>query len=175
LRHPVSFTFLAGLSIAIGEPCTGGCDGDVWTCVSRQLVCGNEHPCGGCDADLPLPGTACSGRCGVYICGDEPGTVEHAVWQSIYALEDVLKQERGKTIMLSRTRQKIGRSGEIQCIADIVLGAPSEGFRMLLERDLLELSFEAVALQFSEKFNVEVLEAAKARLCDAGYLSQESM
>ncbi len=100
---------------------------------------------------------------------DEPGTIEHAVWQSIYALEDVLKQERGKTIMLSRTRQKIARQGETQCVADLVRGPASEGFRMLLDRNLLELSFEAVALRFPEKFDAELLDAAKVRLSDVGY------
>jgi hypothetical protein len=47
-----------------------------------------------------------------------------AVWQSIHALEDVLKQERGKAIVLSRTRQKIGRQGVVGCVADVVLGRP---------------------------------------------------
>lgn len=104
---------------------------------------------------------------------EKPGTVEHAVWQSIFALEDVLKQERGKTIMLSRTRQKIARHGEIQCIADLVLGPASDGFRMLLERNLLELSFEAVALQFPGQFEMKVLEAARARLSEVGYSACE--
>lgn len=100
---------------------------------------------------------------------DEPGTIEYAVWQSIYALEDVLKQERGKTIMLSRTRQKIGRQGVVPCVADLVLGSASDGFRMLLEREMLELSFEAIALRFPEKFDVEVLAAARARLTEASF------
>lgn len=101
--------------------------------------------------------------------GESPGTIEFAVWQSIYALEDVLKQERGKTIMLSRTRQKIGRQGVVQCVADLVLGKASEGFRMLLERTMLKLLFEAIALQFPDKFEVQVLDAARRRLADAGF------
>ena len=101
--------------------------------------------------------------------GEEPGTIEYAVWQSIFALEDVLKQERGKTIMLSRTRQKIGRQGVVRCVADLVLGPASEGFRMLLERDMLGLSFEAIALQFPEKFEPTVLAAARRRLAEASY------
>lgn len=101
--------------------------------------------------------------------GEEPGTIEYAVWQSIFALEDVLKQERGKTILLSRTRQKIGRQGVTQCVADLVLGTASEGFRMLQERGMLELSFEAIALQFPEKFEPRVLDAARSRLLEAGY------
>ncbi|MXO73386.1 hypothetical protein [Alteraurantiacibacter buctensis] len=101
--------------------------------------------------------------------GEQPGTIEYAVWQSIFALEDVLKQERGKTILLSRTRQKIGRQGVTQCVADLVQGPASEGFRMLQEREMLHLSFEAIALQFPEKFDAPVLAAASSRLKDVGY------
>ena len=101
--------------------------------------------------------------------GEVPGTIEHTVWQSIYALEDVLKQERGKTILLSRTRQKIGRQGVIQCVADLVVGQASDGFRMLLEREMLDLSFEAIALRFPDRFDGEVLTAARKRLRDAGF------
>ena len=101
--------------------------------------------------------------------GEQPGTIEYAVWQSIYALEDVLKQERGKTILLSRTRQKIGRQGVAQCVADLVRGTASEGFRMLQERGMLELSFENIALQFPDKFEERVLDAARRRLRDAGF------
>ena len=101
--------------------------------------------------------------------GEELGTIEYAVWQSIFALEDVLKQERGKTIMLSRTRQKIGRQGVTACVADLVLGSASDGFRMLEEREMLDLSFEAIALKFPEKFEFRVLEAARKRLFDSGF------
>ena len=101
--------------------------------------------------------------------GEEPGTIEYAVWQSIFALEDVLKQERGKTILLARTRQKIGRQGVTQCVADLVLGSASEGFKMLEERAMLDLSFEAIALDFPDKFEPRVLEAARRRLEGAGF------
>lgn len=100
---------------------------------------------------------------------ESPDTIEFAVWQSIYALEDVLKQERGKTILLSRTRQKIGRQGVTQCVADLILGSASDGFRMLFEREMLDLSFEAIALRFPEKFDERVVIAARERLAVAGY------
>jgi hypothetical protein len=100
---------------------------------------------------------------------EKPGTIEHAVWQSIYALEDVLKQERGKTILLSRTRQKIARHGEVKCVDDLVCGPPSDGFQMLLDRNMLDLSFEAVALKFQDKFCQASLDAARRRLQAVGY------
>lgn len=101
--------------------------------------------------------------------GEEPNTIQYDVWQSIFALEDVLKQERGKTVLLSRTRQKIGRQGVVQCVADLVLGSASDGFRMLQERSMLQLSFEAIALKYPDQFDDRVLGAAKRRLADAGY------
>ncbi|MGI8943287.1 MAG: hypothetical protein ACR2FJ_03460 [Qipengyuania sp.] len=100
---------------------------------------------------------------------EAPGTLEYEVWQSIFALEDALSDERGKTIRLSRTRQKIGRQDERSCVADLVRGSESDGFRMLAERDMLELSFEAVALRFPELFDENVLQSARSRLENAGY------
>jgi len=100
---------------------------------------------------------------------EQPGTLEYEVWRSIYALEDALREERGKTVLLARTRQKIKREGERKCVEDLVLGSESDGFKMLKDRDMLDLAFEAVALQFQSQFSDEVLEAARLRLEAAGY------
>jgi len=94
----------------------------------------------------------------------EPGTLEHAVWQSIHALEGTLSDESGTTKRLSRTRQKIKRDGEQKTVADLVMGNPTPGFAMLFARDMVDLTFEAVALRFPERFSYDVLQAAQARL-----------
>jgi hypothetical protein len=94
----------------------------------------------------------------------EPGTLEHDVWRSVYALEGALKDERGKTTMLGRTRQKIARDGEAKTVADLIRGAASDGFRMLMERDMQAHTFEAVALRHRDRFEDDVLNAASARL-----------
>lgn len=97
---------------------------------------------------------------------EKPGSFEYDVWRSIYALEGTLTNERGKTTRLGRTRQKIARVGELQTVNDLIVGTkkPSEGFTMLIERGMPELTFEAVALRHPDRFNRITLDAASRRL-----------
>lgn len=98
-----------------------------------------------------------------------PGPLEHDVWRSIFALEGALTGERARTTLLNRTRPKIKREGEAATVADLVLKkVASEGFDMLIERGMPELTFEAVALRHPGRFDEEVREAAVRRLSGAG-------
>ena len=96
--------------------------------------------------------------------GDDAPMREHAVWQSVLALEDALSDESGTTKRLSRTRQKIKRDGEERTVRDLVLGKVSDGFRMLVDRDMVDRTFEAVALRFPDRFDADLLEAARRKL-----------
>lgn len=98
----------------------------------------------------------------------EPGTLEHDVWRSIHALEGALKDERGRTTLLGRTRQKIARDGELRTVADLVRGKTSDGFRMLMDREMVDHTFEAVALRHRTLFEDEVILAASDRLLAFG-------
>lgn len=95
---------------------------------------------------------------------EEPGTFEHAVWGCIFALEDARSSEEGKTVRLSRTRQKIKRDGELKTVRDLITGKASRGFEMLIERSMPQFTFETVALRFPERFDPDCLAAARARL-----------
>lgn len=99
----------------------------------------------------------------------QKGTIPYDVWRTIHAFEEVLTQERQRTTRLSRTRQAIQRKGEIETIKDLVRKPkPSEGFAMLMERGMLELSFEALVIHRADCFEPEVVSQARARLEDAG-------
>lgn len=99
---------------------------------------------------------------------EKPGTIEYDFWQTIHAFEHVLSDERGKTTRLSRTRQKVARVGEIQTLKDWALSAKSTGgFAMLLERNMPELTGEAIVLRHAAHFSADVVAAARHRLAQA--------
>ncbi len=99
----------------------------------------------------------------------EPGTVEYDFWQTIHAFEHILKEERGRTTRLSRTRQKVARIGEVETLKDWAVSTKStDGFTMLIERKMPELTGEAIVLRHAEKFDDGVVAAARARLEEAG-------
>lgn len=100
---------------------------------------------------------------------EHPGTVEHDFWQTVHAFEYMLTEERGKTTRLARTRQKVGQVGVMQTLRDWALsGKETDGFKMLLDRGMPELTGEAIVLRHSGLFDPLVLAAARKRLTDAG-------
>ena len=98
---------------------------------------------------------------------DDPVVLEF--WRAIAALEEVLRQTRGKTVRLSRTRQKIGRVGVLQTVEDLALApTASDGFRTLMECGLGDLTAEYIVLRYPDRFSSEAGEAARKRLESAG-------
>ncbi len=70
---------------------------------------------------------------------------------------------------LSRTRMKIGRVGEVKTLADFANATKeTQGFEMLMERGMPELTGEAIILRHPEDFDDETRAAAAARLEGAG-------
>jgi len=100
--------------------------------------------------------------------GEKPGTLEHDLWRTIHAFEHVLSEEKGKTVRLSRTRQKLDRVGVAATLEDWALGKPTDGFNMLMDRGLPELTGEAIVLRHSGRFSPDTVVAARKRLVEIG-------
>lgn len=97
------------------------------------------------------------------------GPVALDFWKSIHATEELRAREAGKTVRLSRTRQKIKRVGEAATVADLARAASaSEGFATLMHWNLPELTAEAVVLRHRASFEADVVASAETRLREAG-------
>ena len=67
-----------------------------------------------------------------------------------------------------RTRQMIERYGAIEALSRLaVSGEVQSGFRVLRDRDRLDLTFEAVIKRHADLFREDVVDAAKWRLQNA--------
>jgi hypothetical protein len=103
------------------------------------------------------------------IPSEEPGTIEFDFWRTINAFEHVLKEERGKTVRLARTRQKVNKVGVIATLRDWARTKGStDGFDMLIARNMPEYTGEAIVLRHPEAFDEETVAGARRRLVDAG-------
>lgn len=95
--------------------------------------------------------------------------IELRFWEIIEALEQSWKQQRGKTVLASRTRQKVKRVGVTKTVEDIVVGKkPSAGFHHLVEVNLHQHLFEYLVLECPEAFSPAAARAAELRLRDHG-------
>ena len=85
------------------------------------------------------------------------------------ALEEALTEEAGRTKRLNRTRQKLGRVGVRQTLADLALKpTPSLGFVKLVEFNMADMSAEALILKYRDQFEQHVVDAASKRLKEHG-------
>jgi len=100
---------------------------------------------------------------------DHETPVAFDFWRSIHTLEAALTEERGKKTRLARTRLKLTRSGVIETLSDLANTAkPSEGFDLLIARDMGDLTAEAVILRHPQDFDEATRTAAAERLATAG-------
>jgi hypothetical protein len=97
------------------------------------------------------------------------GSVENAVWQMIHAVEQIKREDAGKTIRLSMLRRDIQKVGEAAAIGKIVAKpGPSERFDELMARSLPGYTAEAIVLSHPDAFDDATRAAATARLTEAG-------
>jgi hypothetical protein len=81
------------------------------------------------------------------------------------AYEELLAIKNGRNTSAARTRQKLKNKGVIQCLEDWAKSYNStQGFAMLLENGLPELTGEAIVLKYSSRFSEKAVTMARDRL-----------
>jgi len=99
---------------------------------------------------------------------DHGGALVVDFWRAVAAAEQVLREQRGKTVRLARTRQKVERVGVHKTVEDLALSKkPSDGFAILTGAGLGDLTAEYLVLKYQGRFSAEALAAAKVRLVEA--------
>jgi hypothetical protein len=97
-------------------------------------------------------------------------SLEREFYSTLAAYEELLSEKNGKTTKASRTRQKLQRRGVIQCLEDwAVANTPTDGFKLLIDAGLIELTGEYLLLKYPEHFSSNALEKARHRLKQAGW------
>ena len=97
------------------------------------------------------------------------GSVGHDFMTTINAYETVLRQDRGKAVRLTPTRQKVTRVGAVKALAGFAEATKDmRGFELLLERGLPDMTGEAVILRHPGDFDEATRDAAATRLTGAG-------
>ena len=84
------------------------------------------------------------------------------------AYEELLTEKHGRMTKANRTRQKLKSKGVEQCLIDWAMGPATEGFKLLLEKGLPELTAEYLVLKYEGRFPSRAVEAARRRLEGVG-------
>lgn len=112
--------------------------------------------------------TAASRRKAVQLraSGQQPkNEAEREAYEAVYAYEEALSNQKGKTTRANRTWPMIREHGIIGAVERIVTRrTETEGYRVLVEMGLEDMAFEAVVLRHPDSFSPAAVVASKDRL-----------
>jgi len=91
--------------------------------------------------------------------------VEVELLKVLYAYEDILTLKNKRKTHASRTWQMVKRYGIIKA-AERAVNRPVEamGYKILVERGMKDLTFEAVIIKYPKEFSREIVKLAKNRV-----------
>ncbi len=91
-------------------------------------------------------------------------------WHAVSIAEQIRTEEAGRTVQLSRTRQKYPRDGAKETIRSLAVKSKfADGFKILERGKHLYLSFEAVVIRNADCFEESDVEQVKEKMRNAGY------
>ncbi|HEY8698664.1 MAG TPA: hypothetical protein VIM02_13715 [Rhizomicrobium sp.] len=95
--------------------------------------------------------------------------IERNFYAGLAAYEELLSEKNGRKTLASRTRQKLRNKSVMECLTDWAKSKhPTDGFRLLIERGLPELTAEYLVVEYAGRFPQKAAENAARRLIDAG-------
>ena len=98
--------------------------------------------------------------------GQQPKTpAERESYEAVYAYEEALSKQKGRTIRAGRTWPMIREHGIIAAVERIVTKRKeTQGYRVLVEMGMEDMAFEAVVLRHPKSFSPEAVAASDDRL-----------
>ncbi|UWQ19503.1 hypothetical protein K3551_08235 [Jannaschia sp. M317] len=95
----------------------------------------------------------------------EPGSLEHDFTQTIFAYEQLVREELGKAKRLTKTRMAMTKSGAAKALSGFAKATEDyTAFDTLMARGLDDMTGEAVILRHPDAFDLAIRDAATARL-----------
>ena len=95
----------------------------------------------------------------------EAGTIEHDFLQTIFAYEQLVREELGKPKRLTKTRMKMTKTGPVKALETFASVTDEyAAFDTLIARGLQDMTGEAVILRHPDDFDLKTRDAATARL-----------
>jgi hypothetical protein len=97
--------------------------------------------------------------------GENPDIIVIDFWLAIAALEEARRLHHGKTVRASRTRQKVKKDGVMATIESLATRRhPSEGFQMLVDAGLADLTAEYIVLRYPVRSSTNAIRNSRIRL-----------
>ncbi|MDB5541735.1 MAG: hypothetical protein JWQ89_3462 [Devosia sp.] len=101
--------------------------------------------------------------------------LEREFWTALSYAEEVKTEASGKATRLSGARQKHKKHGALRVLGDWAMEPnTTEGFDSLVEHQRAELTGEAIVVRHADKFAVEAVASAAAKLAAHG-ISREQV
>ena len=92
--------------------------------------------------------------------------LDREYWRMINAFEHVLRLARGKSVPMTRTRQKVEKLGAQKALEEFAPGKPeTEGFALLIEQGRPDLTSEAIILRNIGLFETGSGSKLRASMC----------
>ena len=95
---------------------------------------------------------------------DPSSPLEYAFWNRVVDYEEVLYEKVGRNVKAQYTRQALKRLSVHEFLSGLMRKAPTYGWKLLDEVGRTDAAYENVIDDFSECFDEDVVETARARL-----------